>query len=269
MRERYEIGTVEQLRAISDMLRIRIVGLLEKRAMTATQLGEELGLAAAKVHYHVRELEKVGLLQLVETREKGGILEKYYQPIAHEIAVSKALLSSQPDELQTAFRELLDQIAHDFLQALRQRKEPENPQVPDGLSIYLEHLYLTREELHSLLDQLGELIRPFENRRNIEGEHEIHFSLLTYPTTEQQEEKPPAHISQSWVVGVTTYSRKDLLKVRADGRRLQISVVGICQFANDVTATLIDETIASFSLVGKLLASPEVKEALKRKEKQE
>lgn len=269
MKESYEIGTVEQLRAISDMLRLRIMALLEKQAMTATQLGEELGLATAKVHYHVRELEKVGLLQLVETREKGGILEKYYRAIAHDITVSKALLSSQSDEIQTAFRELFDQIAHDFLQALRQRKEPENLQLPAGLGIYLEHLYLTREELHTLLEQLSELTRPFENRRNIEGEQEIHLSLLTYPATRQQEEKPPARISQSWIVGATSYSRKDLLKVRDDGRRLQISVVGICQFTNDVTATLIDETIASFSLVGKLLASPEVKEALKHKEKHE
>jgi hypothetical protein len=41
------------------------------------------------------ELDRVGLLKLVETREKGGILEKYYQPVAHEIGVNKALLSAQ------------------------------------------------------------------------------------------------------------------------------------------------------------------------------
>lgn len=33
-------------------------------------------LARSDAHYHVRELERVGLVQLVETREKGGILEK-------------------------------------------------------------------------------------------------------------------------------------------------------------------------------------------------
>lgn len=266
MRERYEIETVEQLRAISDMLRIRIIALLEKRAMTATQVGEELGLASAKVHYHVRELEKVGLLKLVERREKGGILEKYYQPVAHDISVNKALLSSQSDELQTAFRELLDQIANGFLQAFRQRNEPENLQASAVLSIHLEHLYLTQEELHDLLGQFSALARPFENQRGIEGEHEINLSLLTYPVTEQKEEKPAARISKSWIVGATMYSRKDLLKVRTEGRRLHISVVGVCQFASDVTATLVDETIASFSIVGKLLASPGVKEALKNKE---
>src|SRR5579875_2308990 len=96
MQERYEIETLEQLRAIADMLRLRIVDLLYERPMTVTQLAERLGIAPAKVHYHVRELEKVGLLRLVETREKGGILEKYYQPVARDIAVEKQLLSAPP-----------------------------------------------------------------------------------------------------------------------------------------------------------------------------
>jgi len=77
MIERYEIENIEQLRAIADVLRLRIIDILQKQPMTVTQLGEVLGLAPAKVHYHVRELERVGLLRLVETREKGGILEKY------------------------------------------------------------------------------------------------------------------------------------------------------------------------------------------------
>src|SRR5947209_5417117 len=98
MLEQYEIETIEQLRAIADLLRLRIVDVLKEKPMTVTQLGEVLGEAPAKVHYHVRELEKVGLLRLVETREKGGILEKYYQPIARDFSVEKQLLSAPPDE---------------------------------------------------------------------------------------------------------------------------------------------------------------------------
>ena len=60
--------------------------------MTVTQLGDILGIAPARVHYHVRELEKVGLLCPVETREKGGILEKYYQPVAKNISVARRSL---------------------------------------------------------------------------------------------------------------------------------------------------------------------------------
>jgi DNA-binding transcriptional ArsR family regulator len=269
MRETYEIETVEQMRAISDMLRIRIINTLEKQAMTATQLGEELGLAPSKVHYHVRELEKVGLLELVETREKGGILEKYYQPIAREISMKKALLSSPPDEVEASFREILDQIAGGFLRAFRQSREQEDSEAYNGMTISLEHLYLTREEHHNLMSQFNELAKPFEARRGIEGEKELAFSLLAYPPTEEKEEEPVAQTSKVWVMGAAGYSREELLKTRAAGRRLRISVIGICQFASDVTAALVDETIESFSIVGKLVASPEVKEVLKSKEKPE
>src|SRR5690348_5811062 len=115
MRERYDIETLEQLRAIADVLRIHILDLLNQRPMTVTQLGEHMGLAPAKVHYHVRELERVGLVELVETREKGGILEKYYQPIAYEIGVNKALLSAPVDEAEATLRDLLDQISSGYL----------------------------------------------------------------------------------------------------------------------------------------------------------
>src|ERR1700737_2475594 len=135
MQERYEIETIEQLRAIADVLRLRIIDLLQHQPMTVTQLGDMLEMAPAKVHYHVRELEKVGLLELVETREKGGILEKYYQPIAREISMKKALFSSPPDEIEASFRGILDQISGGFLRAFRQRREQEDPQAYNGMTI--------------------------------------------------------------------------------------------------------------------------------------
>jgi DNA-binding transcriptional ArsR family regulator len=270
IKERYEIETIEQLRAISDMLRVRIVAVLAKRPMTVTQLGEELGLAPAKVHYHVRELEKVGLLELVETREKGGILEKYYQPIARSIHVNDALMLAVPeDEAQAMLRGLLDQISDDYLRAFRHIADQQSSLMEKGVNISLANLYLTPEEQRKLIGQFHELSRPFEAPRGVEGEKEITFSLLAYPVLEQKEEKQPAKISNVWVVGATGFTRKDLLKTRAEGRLLRVRLIGVCQFTDDVTAELVDEVVESFSIVGKLVASPEVKEALKKKKAQE
>src|SRR5205823_777798 len=77
---------------------LRIVDQLSHKAMTATQIGEALDLPANKVHYHVRELERVGLVRLVETREKGGILEKYYRLVAADLQVPRALLQAVPPD---------------------------------------------------------------------------------------------------------------------------------------------------------------------------
>jgi DNA-binding transcriptional ArsR family regulator len=269
MRETYEIETIEQLRAISDMLRLRIMNVLERQARTATQVGEELGMPAAKVHYHMRELERVGLLELVETREKGGILEKYYQPIAHTIRVNKELLLSTKDETQAAFRDLLDQISNGYLHAVRRAlANHESAGIQHGTGIHLDHLYLTSEELQKLTEQIQELTQPFTNRRGIDGEYEVVFSEVIYPTFSEQTDQSEEKLQKSWTAGITVFERKDLLKARHEGRRLQINVIGLCQFASDVTPSLVEETISSFSVVGKLIASPEVKAALKRKSNQ-
>lgn len=267
MRERYDIETLEQLRAIADVLRIHILDLLNQRPMTVTQLGERMGLAPAKVHYHVRELERVGLVELVETREKGGILEKYYQPIAYEIGVNKALLSAPVDEAEAALRELLDQISSGYLRAFRRLAEQKESPVASGMTTGVSHIYVTQEDLRKLIHQFYEMLKPFEEQRGVAGEKEITLSMLTYPTiAPSQQRLAPAQGHQTWVVGTAEYTRGDLLKARAEGRRLRVSVIGLCHFAANIEAELADEVIESFTLVGKLTASPEVKDVLKHKE---
>lgn len=271
MKERYEIETIEQLRAIADTLRIRIIDLLEKQPMTVTQIGERLGMAPAKVHYHVRELERVGLLELVETREKGGILEKYYQPIAHMISADKALLSAPKDIAQDSLRRLLEQISDGYLKAFRQRLSDQEDQFRDAGMISISHLYLTREEQRQISSQIYEILKPYEARRGIEGEKDTLFALLSYSLSPQVQEAPeevPLKVNRVWIVGAVDYTRNDLLKIRAERRRLRISVIGLCRFAADISADLVDETIESFSIVGRLAASPEVKQVLNAKEEQ-
>src|SRR6516164_1819443 len=161
MLESYEIENIDQLRAIADMLRLRIFEVLQQRPMTVTQLGEELGEAPAKVHYHVRELEKVGLLRLVERREKGGILEKYYQPIAREISVEKSVLSAPLDEALAMTGAWLNQIKDGFQRALRVALEQKDAK--PRMALGFTRLYVTSEEHEYLCKQLMEFIKPYEN----------------------------------------------------------------------------------------------------------
>ena len=52
----YIIEELEQLKTISDPLRARVLLLLIEKAYTGQQLAKLLGMARAKVHYHLNEL---------------------------------------------------------------------------------------------------------------------------------------------------------------------------------------------------------------------
>jgi DNA-binding transcriptional ArsR family regulator len=269
MQETYELETIEQLRAIADILRIRIIDLLQNQPMTVTQLGDTLGMAPAKVHYHVRELERVGLLRLVETREKGGILEKYYQPIAKNISVSKTLfLTAPPDESLAATSSWLDQVKDGFQRAFRSSLE-QKIEEPD-LGLGFSHIYVTAAEQKQLQKQITELLQTFETRRAIDGEKALVIALISYPqSTPPSEYTQPgimaAPMENNWTVGVAHFNRECLEKTVAEGNRLDIHVTGVLHFDDDVSVELAEQAVERIQLIGKLQASPEVREVLLKK----
>ncbi len=94
MQSFFVIDTSERLRAVSDPLRIQILFYLIENEYTGTQLADILGLSPSKVHYHLRELEQHGLIQVVRTEEKNGIVQKFFRDVALNYVVSDVLLPS-------------------------------------------------------------------------------------------------------------------------------------------------------------------------------
>ena len=68
----------EQLRALGDELRARIVALLRVRARSTEELAEELGLPKGTVGHHLKVLERAGLIRVVRTRQVRAVTERFY-----------------------------------------------------------------------------------------------------------------------------------------------------------------------------------------------
>ena len=72
----------EQLRALADELRGRIVSLLREHAWSTQQLAGELGLPKGTVGHHLKVLERAGLIRVVHTRKVRAMTEKFYGRVA-------------------------------------------------------------------------------------------------------------------------------------------------------------------------------------------
>jgi DNA-binding transcriptional ArsR family regulator len=72
----------EKLRALGDLTRGRIVGLLGQRAASTTELAAALDIPKGTVGHHLKVLEKVGLIRVVRTRQVRALTEKYYGRVA-------------------------------------------------------------------------------------------------------------------------------------------------------------------------------------------
>ncbi len=275
--ETYNLETIEQVRAIADHLRLRIIERLALQAMTVTQLAGVLGEVPAKLHYHVRELEKVGLLKLVETREKGGILEKYYRSVAKNIQAPGTLFQGvPPDEIEGMLTEVFQPFFQRVVQAAQYMLRNQIWGDPNYvLQLSTEHYWMTADELRQVSKQINILLQPYKEPRGLEHEHEQATMWVSYtvtlPASEKAEIPPLAAPAKApkretaIFAGVTHYTRKDLEQLLGRGKVLDMYVLGACTFADDVPPDLVERLVHSFHLWGKLTASPEVRDVLKRK----
>ncbi|MEW9700841.1 ArsR/SmtB family transcription factor [Paenibacillus sp. SI8] len=100
----YIIEDLEQLKTVSDPLRAKVLQYLIEKAYTGQQLAKLLGMARAKVHYHLNELEKHGFISVVRTELKNGILQKFYRAVARGFVPSESLLP-YVSEVENYYRE--------------------------------------------------------------------------------------------------------------------------------------------------------------------
>ncbi|MFV5996304.1 helix-turn-helix domain-containing protein [Streptomyces sp. NPDC056231] len=80
-----------------DPIRSRILAALAEPG-SAAMLAARLGLPRQKVNYHLKELERHGLVELVEERRKGNVTERVYRATAASYVISpSALAAVSPD----------------------------------------------------------------------------------------------------------------------------------------------------------------------------
>jgi DNA-binding transcriptional ArsR family regulator len=96
----FDVAVIEDPAAAEvslDPIRVRLLAALAEPG-SATTLAGRVGLPRQKVNYHLRALEKHGLVELVEERRKGNVTERVLRATASSYVISPlALAAVAPD----------------------------------------------------------------------------------------------------------------------------------------------------------------------------
>jgi DNA-binding transcriptional ArsR family regulator len=79
----------DQLHALGDPTRWRILGRLSEDAATVQELARALGSAKGTIAHHVRVLLAAGLIRIAETRRIRGVVEKRYARVARQFRLDE------------------------------------------------------------------------------------------------------------------------------------------------------------------------------------
>src|SRR5258708_436410 len=113
------VGDAAAAEATLDPLRAQLLAELAEPG-SASSLAARVGQPRQKVNYHLRELERHGLVELVEERRKGNMTERVLQATASSYVISPAALATvAPDPQRSP-----DRLSARWLLAVAARPVP-------------------------------------------------------------------------------------------------------------------------------------------------
>lgn len=105
-RRTIELRSQEQLRAVSNLTRHRIIDRLRGGEVSITGIATELGIKKGSASYHLRLLERAGIVEVTRTRKIRGVQQRLYSLTAERFVWPDPL----PGAASSVLRAVIDGI---------------------------------------------------------------------------------------------------------------------------------------------------------------
>jgi DNA-binding transcriptional ArsR family regulator len=198
MKDQHVIGSFEEMRAISDPLRSRILAVLGRGAMTTLQVARELGEKPTRLYHHVDILERAGLIRLVREQPKRGTVERYLEPVARVFVIDRDLFTPggaapRPD----AAHALADGVLGQTLAELRRIADEGVPFDRTRMKLARLHVRGGEARISRLMRDIEALIDQAVDaadgpQAEDEPLHEYRFQLAFFPLPAPRAGKDPS-----------------------------------------------------------------------------
>lgn len=192
-KETFTIQSLDQAAALLNPLRVEILARL-KEPHSAAEVARQLKETPQRINYHLKALERVGLVERAGTRQVRNLVEVLYQSIARTFLLAESLpLSHQGMQKlkdQSALQHLIhhaEQIKKDAL-ILMERSEEEEiiPSASVQMKITLQGEEQRRKFLQEYVDQVKRLIQKYGHETDSQNTYQV--SLAIYPDVIEEDE---------------------------------------------------------------------------------
>lgn len=166
MNETRVIKTDEELKVFSDPYRLRIISTYQeqKKPLTVKAVADLMGEVPAKVHYHVKKLLAIDILELDHVEVIKGIQAKYY--ILKTDCFSVDYSSTQGNKTdfinstETLFNSILNEFKNDLREVSSSLEDAKESFNKKGV-ISKDNIYLTKEEYKIFQNEIMNLFKKY------------------------------------------------------------------------------------------------------------
>ncbi len=190
MRDELILETPEQLHALAHPLRQRILNILaDDVPLTNKKLADALSVSPPRLHFHMKELQAAGLIEIVAEQPKGNVIEKYYQPTARVFRLSSTLTENVQD--MSLMETTLVAIRQQYTQAHTHfhGQFPHFNFASEPLRLSDERLQRIQEHLNAVKEEMYLAIHD-PQRESYDSFVALSFLLHSFPSFQEDTSSP-------------------------------------------------------------------------------
>ena len=162
----------KQIKGYVHPTRITILNMLAREKRTISSIAKDFGVHPANITHHFKLMEKVGLIRLVEKRDNGKNLEKYYRAVAYDFVV-KPEKEGKSNKKALA----LSILRNDLSVAINTIKQDEEREV----IALLGTARLRPKDVNRFVQKLKKLSMEFRDCSSENGVTQYNINLSLYP----------------------------------------------------------------------------------------
>ncbi len=191
MKEIMYLDDLEQVKALAMPVRVEILRVMDGRPMTTTQLSKLMSEKPNRLYYHITEMERVGILEIHETRVKGNLVEKYYIQAAHFYRINPLIFQRGEAGREAFLGTVSSQFDSTVLDIRRHMSDGtlDSELIAKSVSSVIE-TKLTEEQARALSTELRDLVMRHGTAGG-EGPLTMHCLSVFYLTRTPDQAGPP------------------------------------------------------------------------------
>lgn len=112
---------------VAHPTRARCFSILAERTASPVEIAQEIGKDVGHVGYHVRKLQELNLIELVDERPVRGAVEHFYRAIARPIVDEKEFAEQKIEEREVFTRYFLQLHVTDIARAMDEHTFDQRP----------------------------------------------------------------------------------------------------------------------------------------------
>lgn len=176
------IRTEKEIKIFSDPYRLKIIKTYQRnnKPMTVKNVADEMGEVPANVHYHVKKLLSINILELDHIEVVNGINAKYYKLVDDEFRIDFSKVNNTVEyekslnHVESIMENILDEFKSNFRQLVIENKDKDDKDKSVNGMFLSPSIYLSSEDSEEFAKEINNLVE----RYSISDETKTEYSMI-------------------------------------------------------------------------------------------